>query len=56
LLKKKKNLQNALYFQNAVVVARYIYFIFIFFEMLNDTERSEIKLNFYCANNFVDFK
>jgi len=24
--------------------------------MLNDTERSEIKVNFYCANNFVDFK
>jgi len=45
-------------FQNAVVVAQYIYifFIFIFFEMLNDTERSEIKVNFYCANNFVDFK
>jgi len=24
--------------------------------MLSDTERSEIEVNFYCANNFVDFK
>jgi len=56
LFVKKKYQRNALHFQNAIVMARDIYFIFTFFEMLSDTERSEIEVNFYCANNFVDFK